>query len=331
MIRFDLNLNTNTGVVDPTFTPISVPGDPASVGLNLGWNGNQLDVLVSSGRRSMPTTRRPARPWARSPRSEPVNSIGSTDTVTVLGSYATNQLQMINLTASLQTGVAQPAPGNPQAFTPDAGFTLLGGLTSLPARPRSSPLSARTFDTFTADSDQLGHQAIRHRQRSRDTARRCRTSSAAGTRIGRHPERRLCHRSDRIRPIATQPGAALGSIDQSLALVAGASNGTNHDQLSSGGTLTLNYPDLLTGLSEAFRPDLTSSALIDIQGDVQSIRGGSATGMVLNDNGNLNLVKFASVTNSTIVGQPVEPPPDPETLARHRFLLRRGPPAAATA
>jgi hypothetical protein len=26
--------------------------------------------------------------------------------------------------------------------------------------------------------------------------------------------------------------------------------------------------------------------------------------MVLNDNGNLNLVKFASVSNSTIVGQP---------------------------
>ena len=28
-------------------------------------------------------------------------------------------------------------------------------------------------------------------------------------------------------PIATSPGAALGSIDQSLALVSGASNGTN--------------------------------------------------------------------------------------------------------
>ena len=27
--------------------------------------------------------------------------------------------------------------------------------------------------------------------------------------------------------------------------------------------------------------------------------------MILNDTGNLNLVKFASITNSTIVGQPV--------------------------
>ncbi len=105
-------------------------------------------------------------------------------------------------------------------------------------------------------------------------------------------------------PIPTQPGAALGSIDQSLAGVLGASNGTNKI-LTSSGTLTLDYPDLLTGLSAAFRPDLTSSALIDIQGDVQSIRGSSATGAVINDNGNLNLVKFASVSSSTIVGQPV--------------------------
>ena len=32
LIRFDLNLTTDTGAVDPTFAPISVPGDPASAG-----------------------------------------------------------------------------------------------------------------------------------------------------------------------------------------------------------------------------------------------------------------------------------------------------------
>ena len=31
----------------------------------------------------------------------------------------------------------------------------------------------------------------------------------------------------------------------------------------------------------------------------------TANGMVLNDTGNLNLVKFTTITNSTIVGQPV--------------------------
>ena len=64
-------------------------------------------------------------------------------------------------------------------------------------------------------------------------------------------------------------------------------------------------PIALAGLSETFRPDLVGSALIDIQGTVQSIRGSTATGLVLNDTGNLNLVKFKSVTYSTIVGQPV--------------------------
>ena len=40
--------------------------------------------------------------------------------------------------------------------------------------------------------------------------------------------------------------------------------------------------------------------------------------MVLNDNGNLNLVKFASVSNSTIVGQPVSHLQMQKALARDR-------------
>ena len=105
-------------------------------------------------------------------------------------------------------------------------------------------------------------------------------------------------------PTPTQPGAALGSIDQSLALITGVANNTNQVSTSFG-NVTLEDPNLLTALSQAFRADLSTSALIDVQGDVQSVRGASANGMVLNDNGNLNLVKFASVTNSTIVGQPL--------------------------
>ena len=65
-------------------------------------------------------------------------------------------------------------------------------------------------------------------------------------------------------PITTLPGPALGSIDQSLALVASASGGTNTVKLynpgssSPSGTLTLNYADPLLALSSTFRPDLTS-------------------------------------------------------------------------
>ncbi len=105
-------------------------------------------------------------------------------------------------------------------------------------------------------------------------------------------------------PATSPPGPALGSIDQSLALVTGASGGTNTVNTENG-TFTFYYPNALAGLSESFRPDLVGAAVIDIQGTVQSIRGTTATGMVLNDTGNLNLVKFRTVANSTIVGQPV--------------------------
>ena len=232
--------------------------------------------------------------------SEPVNAIASSESVTVLGSYATNQLQMINLTSSLQTGVEQPGTGNPKPFTPAAGFTLLGGLSSVPASSTVTATTGATFDTFTPTQTQLGLQSIGTASVSHSKLSNQFTAGTASalTQNGAYVNVQTNP------PIPTQPGAALGSIDQSLALVASASNGTNTVRTSFG-SITLAYPNLLVALSEAYRDDLTLSALIDIQGDVQSVRGGSATGMVLNDNGNLNLVKFASVSSSTIVGQPV--------------------------
>ncbi len=121
VIRFDLNLNAKTGVVDPTFTPISVPGDPAVAGLDLAWNGTRRDILVSSGT-NVYAYNATSGAFVGSFTdvgsfigSLPINSIGATDTLTVLGSYQTNELYAINLTASLQTGVAQQASGDPQA------------------------------------------------------------------------------------------------------------------------------------------------------------------------------------------------------------------------
>ncbi len=302
LVRFDINLNTDTGVVDPTFTPITVPGQPSSAGVNLGYNGSQLDVLVSSGTTVYAYNATTGAAVGSFTTSEPVNGIGSTNIVTVLASYATNELEMINLAASLQAGVAQPALGSPKGFTPASGITLLGGVTGSAAS--STTIAAAvggTFDSFTPTQPVLGVQSV-------DTVTVVKGSTLIYQFTGGTPT--AVTQNDTYTPvqvnppIPTQPGAALGSIDQSLALVTGASNGTN-TILTDFGTVTLAYPDLLTGLSEAFRADLSTSALIDIQGNAQSIRGGSATGMVLNDNGNLNLVKFTSVSNSTIVGQPL--------------------------
>jgi len=306
LVRFDLNLTTDTGAPDPTFTPISVPGDPAVAGVNLGRSGSQLDVLVSSGTTVYAYNARTGVPVGSFTTTSPINSIGSTDTLTVLGSFMPNQLEAINLTASLQTGKAQPQ-GSVQPYSPTAGFTLLGGLTGLPGSSKLYATVAATFNSFQPTMTQLGIQTV--------STGNVLTIPGHGTsffyKLASGTSTALIQRSAYTNVPPSQPGPALGSVDQSLALVAAAAGGTNTINLyapgssSSSGTITLNYPNLLAGLSSSFRTDLTSSALIDIQGNVQSFRGGRATGMVLNDNGNLNLVKLASLTNSTIVGQPL--------------------------
>jgi hypothetical protein len=302
VFAFDLNLTTNTGSVDPNFTPITVSGAPASVGLNLGYVGQQVLLLVGNGTTVTAYNATTGAPVGAFTTTEAVNSIASTSTVTVLGNTATNSLEMINLSASLATGTAQPAPGDPSNFSPTTGFTLLGGLTGAAGSPSIGAAVGATFDSFQPTQPVLGFQAI-------DTISVSNKSGVkyiftGGTPTPFNPGG-VYTPVQTTQPISvTQPGAALGSIDQSLAFVDGVSNGMNQVDTSFG-VVTLNDPNLLTALSQAFRPDLGASALVDVQGDVQSVRGSSAHGLVLNDNGNLNLVKFASVTNSTIVGQPL--------------------------
>jgi hypothetical protein len=311
LIRFDLNLNSRTAVVDPTFTPISVPGDPAAAGLDLAWNGTQRDVLVSSNTNVYAynaTTGAFVGSFTDVGSfmgALPINSVAGTDILTVLGSYQTNQLYAINLTASLASGIAQPATGDPQPFTPQAQFTLLGGLTSSPGSNLIFATFAGHLDSTQPNMTQLGVQAI--------STTAVNTVKGQGsvltnqfTGLADEPVKELGAYVNVApnQPATSPPGPALGSIDQSQALVLSASNGTNTVDTENG-TFTFYYPNALAGLSESFRPDLVGSALIDIQGTVQSIRGGTATGMVLNDSGNLNLVKFKYVSNSSIIGQPV--------------------------
>jgi hypothetical protein len=311
VIRFALNLKTNTGVVDSTFAPISVPGAPTVAGLDIAWNGSQRVLLVSSGTTVYAYNASTGAFVGQFTDTNsfigslPINSIGATDTLTVLGSYQTNQLYAIDLQASLQSGVAQPARGNPQPFTPQAQFTLLGGLTSSPGTNIVFATIAAHLDSTQPDQTQLGIQAV--------STASVATMKGQGSVLSNHlsalantPVKQLGAfvNVPAVQPATGPPGQALGSIDQTLALVTGASGGTN-TLTTETGKITLAYPNPLAGLSETFRPDLVGSALIDIQGTVQSIRGGTATGMVLNDTGNLNLVKFQSLENSTIVGQPI--------------------------
>jgi hypothetical protein len=310
LVRFDLNLANETGAIDPTFTPISVPGDPANAGVDIAQDGNQLVVLVSSRSNVYAYNATTGTAVGSFTTTVPINSIASTAVLTVLGSYQNNELQMINLPASLQTGTEQPL-GSASPFTPPSEVTLLGGVTGVTGSNNIYATIAAHFSTLQPNQTQLGIQSINTTQVSTgggSTSVSNQFSSVSRTALTQNG-------SDiTVQPDAQTPdqvGAALGSIDGSLALVAGASNGTNTiklyspTSLTSRGTISLAYSDLLTGLSASFRPDLTGSALIDIQGNVQSIRGGTANGMVLNDNGNLALVKLKQLTNSTIVGQPI--------------------------
>ncbi len=159
LIRFDLNLATNKGAIDPTFTPISVPGDPANAGVNIAQDGSQLVVLVSSGTSVYAFNANTGAAVGSFTTTAPINFIASTATTTVLGGYQTNQLQMINLPASLQTGTEQPL-GSAQPFTPASEVTLLGGVTGVAGSNNLYATIAAHFSTLQPNQTQLGIQSI---------------------------------------------------------------------------------------------------------------------------------------------------------------------------
>jgi hypothetical protein len=336
VLQFNLNLDAGTGVPVTNGPIISVPKNLPALGLNLGWNGSQLDLLVGYGSTVYAynaTSGLPDDTYGIGKTTfttsmltgfGSVTSIGSTDTVTVLGDG--KKLVMIDLPASLQNGSAQPNPG-PAPFTPKpplntspSTFMVLSGLTGLPGSTNVYAAIAATFNTLQPQNMQLGFQPA---------------NTVAVTRV----KKRTYHVQYKFnggKPVAFtalgsytnvtggKPGSALGSVDSNLAVVINppASNLValvNPTTGASVGGISLMdstgaapYPDPIIALSSTFRPDLsgtaannTGPALIDIQGDVQSFRGRQATGMVFNDTGNLNLVKFVTVTNSTIIGQPL--------------------------
>ncbi len=319
IVEFDLNLDTRTGVLDPQFTKIPVPGDPAVAGLDLGWLGSTRVLMFSSG----------STVYVYNPQTEVelgqfttvgsfmngvnVNSVAGTDTLNVLGSYQTNKLYAIDLASSLATNVAQPATGFPITFSPQAQFTLLGGLTSSPGTNSVFATIAAHLDTTQPNMVQLGIQAVstaavasvkgQGSVLSNALSALANTSVQVGGAFINVPIPAVPPVPP-VPPVTSPPGPALGSIDQSLALVLGVANGKNILDTENG-TFTLTYPNPLAGLSETYRPSLAGSALIDVQGTLESIRGDTAKGMVLNDTGNLNLVKFGTVKDSTIVGQPI--------------------------
>lgn len=320
VLRFQLDLEAGTGVVDTAFAPIAVPGAPADAGVSLGRVGQRVVLLVNAG--SSVSVYDATFGAALGSFTVPTGftGIGSTDVTTVLVSPSANQLMMVDVGASLASGTATPPAGNPAPYSPAPGVTLLGGLTGLPGSSQVYASIAAPFNTLTPLENQLGFLNVL-------------TTGAKPDPTGGFD---IINQFSTVQQKAFSPFApipagnpdgtavAMGSVDRSLAI-----NGQGTDKsgnpvpnvvsligqvnLGSRGSIVLAYPNQLSDLSESFRPDLTGSVLIDVQANIQSIRGNAAHNLVLNNAGNLNLVKFNRMSDSTIVGEPVG----------HIFLTKR--------
>jgi hypothetical protein len=308
-------------------TPLPATGTPAG-GVALGRNGRELVALVNEGSTILAYDAVTAAFVGQFSTASlaanglpTVNGIGSTDTRTVVVDTAAGggdgTAQIIDVTASLASGQAV-AVGSP--FTPTRQFMLTAGLGSVPASNTLYATGSAHFDTFQPDQTQVGILSVSTRgDRLTETARTELLFNGKPVNTGTPP------------PLTP----AFGSVDQKLALVTGVSNGQNvvttinPTSLSVGSTFPLDDPNQLIGLSRAFRPDLVGSALVDIQGNVQSVRALDANGLVLNDSGNLNLVKVSKISNSVIIGQPFGHPQMPNRsnvtiLSTARIFADRG-------
>ncbi|QDV38784.1 hypothetical protein [Tautonia plasticadhaerens] len=221
-----------------------------------------------------------------------IDGIGTTDTRTVLVDAEADGpgvAQGVNIAASLASGVAV-ATTTP--FEPTREFDFLGGATGTPGFDPLAVLGRGFFDEFQPNTEILGAMEL-------DTT---------GPRLDE---------LDRVGapglPDAPPAGTdeALGSIDQLVARVVGVADGrnvvnlVNRNTLGFAGTVLLNYPNRLAGLSESFRPSLAGKAVFDIQGDVQAFLANDARGLVLNDLGTLYLLGIGRARDSFVAGFPV--------------------------
>ncbi|MFO0892478.1 MAG: hypothetical protein U0790_25465 [Isosphaeraceae bacterium] len=341
VVRFALDLTKaasfqGTGTVDTSFTPIQVqaPGSTAPVGLSVGRSGNRLVLLVASGT----TVSAYDATYGTSLGSFTIpagfDALGSTDTVSVIGSVGSNQLQMLDIAASLASGVATPPADNPAPYTPPPGLELVGGLTGISGSNRVYSTIAATFNSFQPNVTQLGllttsaSVAVPKSGGGLDLVNRFSTDSQKAIQVGgSYVPVDPGNNPDLI-------GVPLGSVDTNLALnTATASSSTpgayrnvvsllGPVTLSPKGSITLNTTGRITDLSETFRPDLdgstaqgTGPALIDVQGNIQSFRGLTANGLILNNTGSLNLLKTGRLSNSVILALPIG---HVETTQAHR-------------
>lgn len=295
LIRFD----AATGQV---LNVITVPGSTGTTGLGgvaLARNGTELVVLVGVGSSVQAYDALSGVFVGQFTTRRPVGGIATSGGATILldpGTTGTGIAQTINVAGSLAVG-STVTIGEP--FTPPREFTYGGGATGVPGTANFYALGSGFFDSAQPDAMQAGIETL--------------TASSAGALA----EASRAVLTSQGLPIPAMTGVitnnasrALGSIESSLALDAGIFNGQNTIVLLNPSTLAaqarvnFNYANPLSDLSESFHPEIAGTALIDVQGNIQSFRAQTVNGLVLNDAGNLNLFQARTATNSSIVGLP---------------------------
>jgi hypothetical protein len=294
VVRFNAVTGAPLGTI-----PVSVPADSVA-GLGLGRNqGTQValigtdstvqayDVITGAFVGQFSTANLAADGFNQ------ITGIAATDANVVLVDSTAGTAgisETINVTASIATGQAVTI-GPP--FVPSNDFLLTGGATGVAGSNQVFFTGAAHFNSFQPLQFQTGIMTTSLSNGRITPTARTQTSTAN---------------------IGTSPGAptqALGSIDQNLALVTSTSGGTNTVTLYStasktiAGTLILNYPNPITGLTESFHPELAGAAVINVGGSLHQIRAKKVNGLVLNDIGFLNRITIDNASNSTFVGLPV--------------------------
>ena len=306
VIRFD----AVTGA--PTFA-IPLPAGTSTTGvggISLGRDGSELVVLVGTGTDVLAFDTLTGRAVGRfSTANLSVGAVdglstGGSSTVVVMAADASNPdgtVQAIDLTASLASPNGQAvAVGSP--YSPNREFALAGTVTGVPGTGNLYALGSAFFDTSQPNAKQAGILSINLGSATApalsEGARTALTSMGVDVPAGPN------------NGVAGSDSLALGSLDSFLALDSGVVNGQNviklysPNGLASQGSFALNDANPLTDLSQSFHPELANTALIDVQGNIQSFTAKTATGMVLNGAGNVDLLRIGNASNSSVIGLP---------------------------
>ena len=306
LIRFDTATGAQT-------LAIALPPGTSSTGVggvSLARNGAELVVLVGTGTNVLAydaVTGVAVGQFSTANLSiGAVDGIGTGGQTTMVATAATAQnpagtVQAIDLAGSLASADHQ-AVATGSSFSPNREFALAGTITGVPGTGNLYALGSAFFDTAQPNIKQAGILTINPGTGTTpalaESSRTALTSNGldlpAGTNNG----------------VGAYSSLALGSLDSFLALDTGVVNGQNvvnlftPNGLTSQGSFKLNDANPLADLSQSFHPELAGTALIDVQGNVQSFTSRTATGMVLNDAGNLNLLQINNASNSTVIGLP---------------------------